>query len=114
MAQTLIISGYYIVRMLNHTLGEETFMKGVRSYIKQNMFSNVEEDDLWNCLTKFGHEDETFPREYHLRDIMRSWTRETGYPVIDVQRDYENKTASITQVSYHIQKIRASNLKIAD
>lgn len=89
-------------------------MKGVRSYIKQNMFSNVEEDDLWNCLTKFGHEDETFPREYHLRDIMRSWTRETGYPVIDVQRDYENKTASITQVSYHIQKIRASNLKIAD
>lgn len=84
--------------MLNHTLGEPTFMKGVRSYIKKNMFSTAEESDLWECLTKFGHEDKTLPAEYHLKDLMRSWTRETGYPVIEVVRDYENRTANITQV----------------
>lgn len=87
-----------MVRMLNHTLGEETFLKGLRHYLSAHKLSNVDENDLWDTMTLYAHEDGVLPKEYHLRDIMRSWTRRTGYPILDVFRDYDNQTAIITQV----------------
>ncbi|KAL0271368.1 UNVERIFIED_CONTAM: hypothetical protein PYX00_008477 [Menopon gallinae] len=89
--------GFFIVRMLNHTLGEETFMKGIRHYLSAHKLSNVDEDDLWDALTLYAHKDGVLPEGYHLKHIMESWTRRTGYPILDVFRDYDNQTAAVTQ-----------------
>nr|CAD7197814.1 unnamed protein product [Timema douglasi] len=92
--------GYYILRMLNHTLGESTFKKGCTRYLKYHQYSNPSQDELWEHLTAQAHEDGALPDDMQLSDVMRSWTRETGYPVITVTRNYSDGTAQITQTRF--------------
>lgn len=88
--------------MLNYTLGQEPFLNGVRKYLKANLLSNVDENDLWETLNEFAHQEANLPSEFHLKDIMYNWTRKAGYPIVQVTRDYENNTAVVTQVSRSI------------
>lgn len=92
-------SGYYLIRMLNHTLGEEAFMSGIRNYVQDHKMGNVEEEDLFKALTSAGHAKQTLPDDMDLSQVMRTWTREPGYPVIQVTRDYANRSATLTQVT---------------
>nr|CAD7588111.1 unnamed protein product [Timema genevievae] len=92
--------GYYMLRMLNHTLGESTFQKGCTRYLKSHQYSNPSQDDLWEHLTAQSHEDGALPDDMQLSDVMRSWTSETGYPVITVTRNYSDGTAQITQTRF--------------
>lgn len=85
--------------MLNYTLGQESFLSGIRKYIKNNLLSNTDENDLWEVLNDYAHQEANLPSEYHLKEIMSNWTRKTGYPIVDVTRDYFNNTATVTQVS---------------
>lgn len=88
--------------MLNYTLGHEAFMSGVRDYLQKNLLSNVEEDDLWEALNDHAHREANLRPDLHLKDVMYNWTRKAGYPILQVTRDYDNNTASVSQV----QKIK--------
>lgn len=43
--------GASLIRMLNGFLGQETFMNGVRSYLKEFAYSNATTNDLWRHLS---------------------------------------------------------------
>ncbi|GIZ03224.1 thyrotropin-releasing hormone-degrading ectoenzyme [Caerostris extrusa] len=58
-----------IVRMLQHFIGEEGFRKGLK----------------WN-RNKLG-----------IKQVMTSWTSQAGYPLVKIERNYENRTAEVTQ-----------------
>ncbi len=66
--------GANIIRMLENFLGEEMFRKGIVKYIKDNMFSNTETDDLWKALAFVSKKD--------IKKTMDTWTKNTGYPVL--------------------------------
>ncbi|XP_063619786.1 aminopeptidase N-like [Cydia splendana] len=81
--------GANLIRMLNHTVSEELFHKGLLIYLNQWTYSNAEENDLWAAMSTAVKSDSNLG-QLSVVDFMNSWTRQAGYPVVNVNRNYEN------------------------
>lgn len=90
--------GSFLLHMMNMFLGEETFKQGIRNYINVHKFSNAEQDDLWSSLTEEAHRVGSLDKMISIKEIMDTWTLQTGYPVLKVIRDYSSDTAILSQV----------------
>ncbi len=66
--------GSAVIRMLEHYLGEEVFRNGLRNYLFKFKYGNATTDDLWDSLEKISKKP--------VKEMMHSWTRQTGYPII--------------------------------
>lgn len=86
--------------MINKFLGENTFKAGLINYLNEKKYANAYHDDLWNSLTKQAHIDGTLDKSMTIKQIMDTWILQSGYPVVEVIRDYENNTATLTQKRY--------------
>lgn len=63
-----------------------------------SQFNNADADSLWTALQTVVLPD-LLPAGMTLKNVMDTWTLQSGYPVINVERLYdENKRAIITQV----------------
>ncbi|KAJ3102831.1 Aminopeptidase 2 mitochondrial [Physocladia obscura] len=71
--------GASILKMLYNFLGSKVFMDGVRSYIQEFKWKNTVGDDLW-CHFSLAS-------EIDISNLMYSWTRETGYPLVKVESE---------------------------
>lgn len=80
--------------MMNSFLGADVFQSGVSEYIRQLAYGNSEQDDLWRYLTDAGHTAMVMPSGLSVKQIMDTWTLQTGYPVLTVRRDNGNFTVS--------------------
>lgn len=89
--------GSSLIRMMGLFLGENVLRKGVSNYLEEHKFGNAEQDDLWSALTKEAHKQGALPKNLTVKTIMDTWTVETGYPVINVERNYNESSASIVQ-----------------
>ena len=75
--------GQSFLRMLESFLGENVFRDGVRHYIAAHKYSNTTTADLWNALSDASNKS--------VGEIAAAWTEQPGFPVVNVQRDVENK-----------------------
>lgn len=82
--------GSFLIRMMNSFLPGKVFQTGVSNYLSKYQYRNAEQDDLWECLTEAGHQSKVLPENLTVKTIMDSWTLQTGYPVVDVTREYGN------------------------
>ncbi|RMZ82863.1 hypothetical protein DV737_g1899, partial [Chaetothyriales sp. CBS 132003] len=78
--------GSAVLRMISKYLGEDTFIDGVRRYIKKHAWGNTQTGDLWAALQEASGKD--------VQSVMDIWTKEVGYPVITVTEN--DKDSSIT------------------
>ncbi|XP_074286874.1 aminopeptidase M1-like [Silene latifolia] len=69
--------GAAVIRMLHHYLGADHFQRALASYIKRYAYANAKTEDLWAVLEEESNEP--------VRDIMNSWTKQKGYPVVSVK-----------------------------
>ncbi|XP_070497871.1 aminopeptidase N-like [Chironomus tepperi] len=92
--------GSVVIRMCHKFLGERGFRFGVSNYLKKHQYANTLQDDLWDSLTESSHEEQSLSRSLSVKDIMDSWTLQVGYPVIEVVRDYDTNSATLTQSRY--------------
>uniref|UniRef100_B3P5I6 Aminopeptidase n=1 Tax=Drosophila erecta TaxID=7220 RepID=B3P5I6_DROER len=92
--------GSSVLRMMHLFLGEEAFRTGLKSYLNRYAYKNAEQDNLWESLTQAAHKTGSLPTDYDIKTIMDSWTLQTGYPVINVTRNYTTRTASLSQERY--------------
>lgn len=99
--------GSSIIRMMHLFLGDEVFREGVSNYLKEFSYRNAKQMNLWDSLTKAAHKHEMLPENLTVGMIMDTWTLQTGYPIIRVERNYEDNTALITQKRY-LKKILKS------
>ncbi|XP_047022343.1 aminopeptidase N-like isoform X1 [Helicoverpa zea] len=81
--------GANLIRMLNHTISEELFHKGLVIYLNLWKYSNAEENDLWDAMSRATMSDPTL-KDLSVVQFMNSWTRQAGYPVVNVNRNYDN------------------------
>lgn len=90
-----------VIRMMVHFLGEETFMRGVSSYLKKFSYSNANQNDLWNSLSEASRDPEgavvilglmkeqTTKAGLNVAEIMNTWTLQKGFPYVTIERAYE-------------------------
>lgn len=93
----LTFPGASLIRMMNHFLTNDVFKRGLSKYLKRHKFSSTEQDDLWAALTEQAHEDMVMSKNMSVKTIMDTWTLQTGFPVINVKRDYNNGKAVLNQ-----------------
>jgi len=96
--------GASIIRMMDKFLTSQTFKKGLTNYLNDLKFAAATQDDLWRHLTKQGHSDGTLPAAMTVKGVMDTWTLQTGFPLLTVQRNYEDDTAVISQTRFLLRK----------
>ncbi|XP_017783439.1 PREDICTED: aminopeptidase N-like isoform X1 [Nicrophorus vespilloides] len=97
--------GSFLIRMMTLFLGEETFRMGVSNYLKKHKYGNAEQDDLWSSLTTEAHRS-GFPKNLTVKTVMDTWTVQTGYPVIHVNRLYGQNALELKQERYYRDTIK--------
>nr|XP_034492037.1 glutamyl aminopeptidase isoform X2 [Marmota flaviventris] len=75
--------GASILRMLEDWITPDKFQRGCQIYLERFQFRNAKTSDFWEALEEAS--------EKPVREVMDTWTRQMGYPVLNV-----NKT-SVTQ-----------------
>ena len=75
--------------MISKYLGEDTFIDGVRRYIKKHAWGNTQTSDLWDALGEASGKDVA-----HVMDI---WTKNIGYPVISVTENETDSSITVKQ-----------------
>ncbi|GAP86043.1 putative aminopeptidase 2 [Rosellinia necatrix] len=81
--------GSCVLRMISTYLGEDVFLEGVRRYIKQHAYGNTQTDDLWAALEDASGKP--------VREIMSIWTKNVGYPVVQVTENPGDNSIHVKQ-----------------
>jgi len=72
--------GAWIVHMLRHRLGEDSFWKGIKNYAVDNRFRSVESYDLRRSLERASGRD--------LERFFYDWVERPGSPNLEVTTEY--------------------------
>ena len=81
--------GSCVLRMISRYLGEQTFMEGVRRYLKKHAFGNTETRDLWAALGDASGKP--------VEKVMDIWTKNIGYPVVTVTENEDSTSIHLKQ-----------------
>uniref|UniRef100_A0A674J7V9 Aminopeptidase n=1 Tax=Terrapene triunguis TaxID=2587831 RepID=A0A674J7V9_9SAUR len=82
--------GASVLRMLSEFLTEDSFKKGLQSYLHAFSYGNTVYDDLWTHLQKVRNKIQ-LPTT--IKGIMDRWTLQMGFPMVTVN----TKNGSISQ-----------------
>uniref|UniRef100_A0A2A4JS21 Aminopeptidase n=1 Tax=Heliothis virescens TaxID=7102 RepID=A0A2A4JS21_HELVI len=102
--------GSTLIRMMTMFLGNEIFRKAINNYLRKYSYNNAAQDDLWRELTAVSDEYGVLPRNVSVKDIMDTWTTQTGYPILTVNRDYEDKSLTVKQRRYFSLAAKSPNM----
>ncbi|EEP79230.1 GTP-binding protein ypt1 [Uncinocarpus reesii 1704] len=80
------MKGSSVIRMLSSHLGQETFLRGVASYLKAHAYGNATTNDLWSALSKASGKDVT--------SFMDPWIRKIGFPLVTVVEEPKQITVA--------------------
>ncbi|XP_052411438.1 leucyl-cystinyl aminopeptidase isoform X2 [Carassius gibelio] len=72
--------GASILLMLNATLRDGEFRKGVIEYLQKYQLSNTESKNLWNSLSQVSKQN------LSVSEMMNTWTVLKGFPLVTVKR----------------------------
>lgn len=81
--------GSAVLRMISKYVGEETFIKGIRQYVKKHAWGNTQTGDLWEALSDASGKD--------IPKVMDIWTKKVGYPVVTVSENPSESSITIKQ-----------------
>ena len=89
--------GATIIRMMDHFLTTNVFKQGLTNYLNGKAYQSAEQNDLWNALTKQAHKDKVLDRGVTIKEIMDTWTLQSGFPIVTVTRNYKNGSVTLMQ-----------------
>lgn len=81
--------GSSVLRMISRWLGEDTFLEGVRRYLKKHAYGNTKTSDLWASLSEASGKN--------VSDVMETWTKKVGFPVVSVTEKPETGSIEVKQ-----------------
>ncbi|KAJ1508973.1 hypothetical protein HMI54_002761 [Coelomomyces lativittatus] len=77
--------GASVIRMLSTWLGVDLFIQGVAVYLHRHQYKNAATEDLWDALNEATGKN--------VREFMTLWTKQVGYPVLDISLETKKKDA---------------------
>ena len=86
--------GACMVAMMKAFMGPDKFMRGLINYLKERSYKGATQDQLWAHLQK------EMPKKggaASIKEIMDTWTKQYGYPVVSVTRNYEDGSITLRQ-----------------
>ncbi|CAK9804071.1 Aminopeptidase N [Anthophora plagiata] len=89
--------GASIIRMMDHFLTTSSFKGGLTNYLNGKAYQSADQNDLWDALTKQAHKDKVLDTGVTVKEIMDTWTLQTGFPVVTVTRNYKNGVVTLMQ-----------------
>ncbi|XP_032235059.1 glutamyl aminopeptidase isoform X2 [Nematostella vectensis] len=89
--------GATVLRMLEYIIGNDTFIDGLRRYLKTHAYGNANTDDLWES---FRQASCTRGSCVDVKYIMDTWTLQMGYPVVMIKKA-KDKTPSFAVTQKH-------------
>ncbi|KAJ8960573.1 hypothetical protein NQ318_013862 [Aromia moschata] len=101
--------GASIIRMMQFFMTAEVFHKGLNKYLKSSMYSNAEQDDLWRTLTEVSHENGVLEPDITIKEIMDTWTLQTGYPLITARKAPQNNSVILRQERFYLHRDHVEN-----
>ncbi|XP_065212642.1 glutamyl aminopeptidase-like isoform X2 [Planococcus citri] len=93
--------GASVIRMLESTIGEENFRKGLTAYMDEFKYTNAETKDLWNHLEKFSG-------DIKVSNFMDTWTKQMGFPLVTV--NLKDDSVTFSQKRYLIDASASYNV----
>lgn len=87
----------------------DVFKRGLSNYVKKFAYKSATQDDLWNELTIEAHKSESIKEEMTVKEIMDTWTLQTGLPYITVTRNYQDKEIKIEQKRFILIETNSSD-----
>ena len=87
--------GGSVVRMVNYLIGDDTFNRGITKYLNKYAYGNAIQDFLWATINEQAVSEGKLIG-YNLTQIMNTWTRQMGHPLITIKQ-LNNSAFSISQ-----------------
>lgn len=91
--------GASILRMLEGFIGPEKFRLGVKDYLEKYKFGTTVTNDLLSSLEPYFKEEHP---DMNVMEIMDTWTKQMGYPVVIVTPTDEANTFILSQKRFLI------------
>ena len=79
--------GCAVLTMVERWLGEKSFQKGMRIYMKRHRLGNAVADDLWGALGEASGQN--------VKAVLNSFTSQSGFPLLTV--DVKGKQVTLSQ-----------------
>uniref|UniRef100_A0A8B9JC21 Aminopeptidase n=1 Tax=Astyanax mexicanus TaxID=7994 RepID=A0A8B9JC21_ASTMX len=106
--------GASILLMLNATLSEEAFRKGVIEYLTNYRGGNTENEDLWSSLSQVNPPSavrnlfiDVSKQSINVSQMMNTWTVQKGFPLVTVNR--AGKQVKLTQEHFLLNAENATD-----
>lgn len=81
--------GASVIRMIHDFLGADAFRAGLQIYLKRHAYGNAVTEDLWKALAEASGQP--------VQEMMDTWTKQPGFPLIQVMRRDENSYSLLQQ-----------------
>ncbi|XP_020286525.1 glutamyl aminopeptidase-like isoform X2 [Pseudomyrmex gracilis] len=75
--------GACVLRMIENFITSDVFYGAITNYLEKYAYGNAETKDLLSCL------QDAIGNKLNITDIIDPWTKQKGYPVINVKRHEE-------------------------
>lgn len=89
-----------VLRMLNETIGRDSLRRSLQQFVAAREYKTFTQEDLWDAISKEAHTDGTLGKSMAVNAIAESWIRKDRIPLVTVTRNYEEKTALISQTVF--------------
>lgn len=95
---------------MEHFLTLDVFKRGLSNYIKKFAYKTATQNDLWEEMTLEARESGDFSGEMSVKEIMDTWTLQTGFPFITVTRNYKDNKINIEQKRFLLLETNSSEI----
>lgn len=91
-----------VIRMIQNVVTETVFHKSIKNYLDDRKFNVATPDDLYTHIQQgLDLERPTDGNNItNIKEIFESWETTSGYPVINVMRNYTSGIVTVTQERY--------------
>ncbi|KAJ8889378.1 hypothetical protein PR048_008877 [Dryococelus australis] len=88
-----------VIRMMEHFLTHDVFLKGLHDYLGTHSYGNTEPDDLYAAMQ--GASSLT---DVSVKVVMDTWATQMGYPLVTVIRNYNTGTIIAEQERFLLSR----------
>lgn len=103
--------GASIIRSMENFLTMDVFKRGLTNYLNKFSYQSATQDDLWMSLTMEAQRSGVFDDTMSVKEIMDTWTLQTGFPYVQVTRNYKDNKINFEQRRFVLMETNSTEVE---